>query len=125
MPCECSEETSLPSSCHCVELSLRSDEVAHPYCATCFGRCYPNGANLISEQRNLFNGVCQLFVIPLSKGLKDSLESQEEKNQADASGAQNGAPSNSDEEPGIYGRTDPSGSVVVPTNAASGNLVNN
>ncbi|CAL9049641.1 unnamed protein product [Musa banksii] len=96
-------------------------EVAHPYCATCFGRCYPNGANLIREQRNLFNGVCQLFVIPLSKGLKDSLESQEEKNQADASGAQNGAPSNSDEEPGIYGRTDPSGSVVVPTNAASGN----
>lgn len=72
------------------------------------------------EQRNLFNGVCQLFAIPPSKGLKDSLESQEEKRQADASGAQNGAPSNSDEEPGIYGPTDPSGSVVVPTNAASG-----
>ncbi|PKA57298.1 hypothetical protein AXF42_Ash002602 [Apostasia shenzhenica] len=38
-------------------------EVAYPYCATCFGRCYPNGAALITERKNTFNGVGQLLTV--------------------------------------------------------------
>ncbi|KAK8458346.1 hypothetical protein SEVIR_3G360400v4 [Setaria viridis] len=39
-------------------------EVVHPYCAACFGRCYPNGATLITECQSTFNGVSQLLTVP-------------------------------------------------------------
>uniref|UniRef100_A0A5B6YWL3 Conserved oligomeric Golgi complex subunit 8 n=1 Tax=Davidia involucrata TaxID=16924 RepID=A0A5B6YWL3_DAVIN len=32
-------------------------EVAYPHCATCFGRCYPGGAALIMDAKNLFDGI--------------------------------------------------------------------
>ncbi|KAI3906456.1 hypothetical protein MKX01_029071 [Papaver californicum] len=38
-------------------------EVAYPYCATCFGRCYPSGAALITESKSLFDGVSQLLAV--------------------------------------------------------------
>ncbi|AQL09140.1 oligomeric Golgi complex component-related protein [Zea mays] len=39
-------------------------EVVHPYCAACFGRCYPNGATLISECQGTLDAVRQLLTIP-------------------------------------------------------------
>ncbi|CAN6356368.1 unnamed protein product [Urochloa humidicola] len=39
-------------------------EVVHPYCAACFGRCYPNGATLITECQSTFNAVSQLLTVP-------------------------------------------------------------
>ncbi|XP_072972886.1 conserved oligomeric Golgi complex subunit 8 [Typha angustifolia] len=38
-------------------------EVAYPYCATCFGRCYPNGASLIIKCRSTFDGASQLLTV--------------------------------------------------------------
>ncbi|KAF7057447.1 hypothetical protein CFC21_064715 [Triticum aestivum] len=35
-------------------------EVAYPYCAACFGRCYPNGGVLITECPSLLDAVSQL-----------------------------------------------------------------
>ncbi|XBI79301.1 hypothetical protein VPH35_088812 [Triticum aestivum] len=35
-------------------------EVAYPYCAACFGRCYPNGGALITECPSLLDAVSQL-----------------------------------------------------------------
>ncbi|KAF3330279.1 conserved oligomeric Golgi complex subunit 8 [Carex littledalei] len=42
-------------------------EVVYPYCASCFGRCYPNGAALITECKNLFDGIRKLLTIPAPK----------------------------------------------------------
>jgi hypothetical protein len=39
-------------------------EVVFPYCAACFGRCYPNGATLITECRSTFDSVSQLLTVP-------------------------------------------------------------
>ncbi|KAF8660973.1 hypothetical protein HU200_057308 [Digitaria exilis] len=39
-------------------------EVVYPYCAACFGRCYPNGATLITECQSTFNAVSQLLTVP-------------------------------------------------------------
>lgn len=39
-------------------------EVAYPYCSACFGRCYPNGAILITERRSTFDAVSQLLTVP-------------------------------------------------------------
>ncbi|RZC67385.1 hypothetical protein C5167_011088 [Papaver somniferum] len=38
-------------------------EVAYPHSATCFGRCYPGGAALITESKSLFDGVSQLLAV--------------------------------------------------------------
>lgn len=93
-------------------------EVAYPYCATCFGRCYPNGATLIMEHRGMLDGVSQLLAaIPPMKGSRNSLDSKEEKHPTDGSGAtmaENGASIN-DEEPGSDNRTDQSSTGIVPT----------
>ncbi|KAK9131247.1 hypothetical protein Sjap_011734 [Stephania japonica] len=32
-----------------------------PHCATCFGRCYPGGAALISDSKSLFDGIRKLL----------------------------------------------------------------
>ena len=37
-----------------------SSQVAYPYCAACFGRCYPNGGALITECPSLLDAVSQL-----------------------------------------------------------------
>ncbi|KAK3011038.1 hypothetical protein RJ639_012659, partial [Escallonia herrerae] len=42
-------------------------EVAYPHCLTCFGRCYPGGASLISDAKNLFDGIGRLFATSSSK----------------------------------------------------------
>ncbi|KAK8940498.1 hypothetical protein KSP39_PZI010582 [Platanthera zijinensis] len=47
-------------------------EVAYPYCATCFGRCYPNGAALIMERMGMFNSINQLFIVSPIRALKKS-----------------------------------------------------
>ncbi|KAM0932715.1 putative oligomeric Golgi complex subunit 8, cullin repeat-like-containing domain superfamily [Dioscorea sansibarensis] len=45
-------------------------EVAYPYCAACFGRCYPNGATLITDHRNVLDGLSQLVAVSPARGLK-------------------------------------------------------
>ncbi|XP_020696668.1 conserved oligomeric Golgi complex subunit 8 [Dendrobium catenatum] len=47
-------------------------EVAYPYCAACFGRCYPAGAALIIERKNLLDGVSQLLTVSSNRGFKKS-----------------------------------------------------
>ncbi|KAK2980126.1 hypothetical protein RJ640_019549 [Escallonia rubra] len=42
-------------------------EVAYPHCSTCFGRCYPGGASLIADAKNLFDGIGRLFATSSSK----------------------------------------------------------
>ncbi|XWS70227.1 hypothetical protein CRYUN_Cryun03dG0030400 [Craigia yunnanensis] len=37
--------------------------IAFPHCATCFGRCYPGGAALIMDAKNLYDGVGRLLTI--------------------------------------------------------------
>lgn len=59
------------------------------YCATSFGRCYPGGAALITEQRALFNGVSQLLAVAPAKDLKKHADNVQEEHSAtkeDASG---------------------------------------
>jgi hypothetical protein len=36
-------------------------QVAYPHCATCFGRCYPGGAALIMDAKNLYDGIGRLL----------------------------------------------------------------
>ncbi|CAK7352894.1 unnamed protein product [Dovyalis caffra] len=36
-------------------------EVAYPHCAMCFGRCYPGGAALIMDAKNLYDGIGRLL----------------------------------------------------------------
>ncbi|XP_020578020.1 conserved oligomeric Golgi complex subunit 8 isoform X2 [Phalaenopsis equestris] len=52
-------------------------EVACPYCATCFGRCYPNGTALITERRGSFDGVSQLLTVSSNRGFKKSSDNVE------------------------------------------------
>ena len=54
-------------------------QVAYPYCATCFGRCYPNGAALIIESRSTFDGVSQLLTVSPARGPKYPVDSAEAK----------------------------------------------
>ncbi|XP_038978357.1 conserved oligomeric Golgi complex subunit 8-like isoform X2 [Phoenix dactylifera] len=70
-------------------------EVAYPYCATCFGRCYPNGATLIIECRSMFDGVSQLLTTSPVKALKNSVDNAEVKQTTENGGAlvvENGSP---------------------------------
>ncbi|XP_072086601.1 conserved oligomeric Golgi complex subunit 8 isoform X2 [Arachis hypogaea] len=36
-------------------------EVAYPHSATCFGRCYPGGATIIMDAKNLYDGISRLL----------------------------------------------------------------
>ncbi|KAG9442720.1 hypothetical protein H6P81_018574 [Aristolochia fimbriata] len=38
-------------------------EIVFPYCATCFGRCFPGGAVLITESKNIFDGLSRLLTV--------------------------------------------------------------
>lgn len=35
-------------------------QVAYPHCATCFGRCYTGGATLITDAKNVYDGIRRL-----------------------------------------------------------------
>ncbi|XP_058205412.1 conserved oligomeric Golgi complex subunit 8 [Rhododendron vialii] len=59
-------------------------EVAYPHCATCFGRCYPGGAALISDAKNLFDGIGRLLA---AKALPKPIQNEEGK-----SVSENGSP---------------------------------
>lgn len=41
-------------------------EVAFPHCATCFGRCYPGGAALVTDVRSSFDGMIRLLSVSSS-----------------------------------------------------------
>lgn len=61
--------------------------MAYPYCANCFGRCYPNGAALIIESKSAFDGVSQLLTVAPVRGLKSSVvESVEVKHTSENGG---------------------------------------
>ncbi|KAJ1695225.1 hypothetical protein LUZ63_011923 [Rhynchospora breviuscula] len=62
------ESTLFLSLCHSFM------EVVYPYCASCFGRCYPNGAALITECKSLFDGISQLLTIPASRITQPPIE---------------------------------------------------
>lgn len=53
-------------------------EVAYPHCATCFGRCYPGGAALIMDAKNLYDGIGSLLAVSASRELPKSVTTTEE-----------------------------------------------
>ncbi|KAJ6803098.1 conserved oligomeric Golgi complex subunit 8 [Iris pallida] len=61
-------------------------EVAYPYCAACFGRCYPNGATLIIQSRSTFDGISQLLKVSPVKGLKNPVGKLEAKKSSENGG---------------------------------------
>ncbi|XP_043709575.1 conserved oligomeric Golgi complex subunit 8-like [Telopea speciosissima] len=54
-------------------------EVVYPHCATCFGRCYPGGAALITESKSLFDGVSRLLAVAPARELSNQVEHVGEK----------------------------------------------
>ncbi|XP_031259252.1 conserved oligomeric Golgi complex subunit 8-like [Pistacia vera] len=54
-------------------------EVAYPHCATCFGRCYPGGAVLIMDAKNLYDGVGRLLTLSPAKELPKPVSGGEGK----------------------------------------------
>ncbi|KAI3499352.1 hypothetical protein L1887_35149 [Cichorium endivia] len=44
-------------------------EVAYPHCATCFGRCYPGGASLITDGKYVLEGLNRLLATASSRQL--------------------------------------------------------
>ncbi|GMN36038.1 hypothetical protein TIFTF001_005721 [Ficus carica] len=54
-------------------------EVTYPHCATCFGRCYPGGAALIMDAKNLYNGVSRLLTVSSSRELPKPVSNEEGK----------------------------------------------
>ncbi|KAL6512220.1 conserved oligomeric Golgi complex component [Orobanche hederae] len=54
--------------------------VAFPYCATCFGRCYPGGSAMVSDAKNLFSGISRLLASSRSRELPKPVHNAETKN---------------------------------------------
>ncbi|XP_010262030.1 PREDICTED: conserved oligomeric Golgi complex subunit 8 [Nelumbo nucifera] len=54
-------------------------EVAYPHCATCFGRCYPGGAALITESKSLFDGISKLLSVSAARELPKPVDTTEGK----------------------------------------------
>ncbi|KAA8546213.1 hypothetical protein F0562_003048 [Nyssa sinensis] len=54
-------------------------EVAYPHCATCFGRCYPGGASLITDTKNLFDGIGRLLATSSSREVVKTVHNTEER----------------------------------------------
>ncbi|MBA0865289.1 hypothetical protein Goshw_010850 [Gossypium schwendimanii] len=54
-------------------------EVAFPHSATCFGRCYPGGAALIMDAKNLYDGFGRLSTIASLKEPSKPVSNVEEK----------------------------------------------
>ncbi|CAA0821288.1 conserved oligomeric Golgi complex component-related / COG complex component-related [Striga hermonthica] len=56
-------------------------EVAFPHCALCFGRCYPVGSALVSDTKNLFDGLNRLLASSPSRELpKPALKAEANTN---------------------------------------------
>ncbi|OVA04466.1 Conserved oligomeric Golgi complex subunit 8 [Macleaya cordata] len=77
-------------------------EVAYPHCATCFGRCYPGGATLITESKSFFDGVGQLLAVApareLPKVVNDSEGKHISENGGDPVAVENGVPPDAEAE---------------------------
>ena len=58
---------------------LHPSQVAYPHCAACFGRCYPGGAALIADAKNLFDGIGRLLATSPSKELPKPGKNTDEK----------------------------------------------
>ncbi|KAL0311856.1 UNVERIFIED_CONTAM: Conserved oligomeric Golgi complex subunit [Sesamum radiatum] len=58
-------------------------EVAFPHCAICFNRCYPGGAALITDAKNLFDGISRLLATSTSRELPKPVHNTEAKNVAE------------------------------------------
>lgn len=54
-------------------------EVAYPHCATCFGRCYSGGAALITDAKNLFDGINRLLSLSPSRELPKPVQNSGRK----------------------------------------------
>ncbi|KAH1105442.1 hypothetical protein J1N35_009210 [Gossypium stocksii] len=54
-------------------------EVVFPHCATCFGRCYPGGAALIMDAKNLYEGLGRLLTISSMKEPPKPVSNGEER----------------------------------------------
>ncbi|KAL2471977.1 conserved oligomeric Golgi complex component-related [Abeliophyllum distichum] len=54
-------------------------EVAFPHCVTCFGRCYPGGAALIADAKNLFDGINRLLATSPSRELPKQVHKVDSK----------------------------------------------
>ncbi|KAI4337157.1 hypothetical protein L6164_015605 [Bauhinia variegata] len=54
-------------------------EVAYPYCATCFGRCYPGGGAVIMDAKNLYDGVSRLLEASSARELPRPVSNGEAK----------------------------------------------
>ncbi|KAF5743175.1 hypothetical protein HS088_TW09G01240 [Tripterygium wilfordii] len=44
-------------------------EVVYPHCALCFGRCYPGAASIITDAKNLYDGISRLLSVSTSREL--------------------------------------------------------
>ncbi|KAL5559469.1 hypothetical protein UlMin_035680 [Ulmus minor] len=58
-------------------------EVAYPHCTTCFGRCYPGGAALIMDAKNLYEGVSRLLTVSSSRELPKPVSNGDGKSVAE------------------------------------------
>ncbi|WVZ24385.1 hypothetical protein V8G54_002929 [Vigna mungo] len=58
-------------------------EVAYPHCATCFGRCYPGGATLVMDAKNVYNGISRLLEASSARELPKTVNSGESKSVAE------------------------------------------
>ncbi|CAA3032483.1 conserved oligomeric Golgi complex subunit 8 [Olea europaea subsp. europaea] len=58
-------------------------EVAFPHCVTCFGRCYPGGAALIADAKNLFDGINRLLATSPSRSLPKSVHNVDSKSMSE------------------------------------------
>ncbi|KAK7345206.1 hypothetical protein VNO77_15784 [Canavalia gladiata] len=58
-------------------------EVAYPHCATCFGRCYPGGATLIIDAKNVYDGISRLLEASSARELPKPVDNVESKSVAE------------------------------------------
>ncbi|MQL94435.1 hypothetical protein Taro_027090 [Colocasia esculenta] len=72
-------------------------EVVCPYCATCFSRCYPGAAVLITDRRSMFDGVSQLLSVSHVKGLKRPVDSVNESAATENGDVSDGVPVDGEE----------------------------
>lgn len=54
-------------------------QVAYLHCATCFGRCYPGGAALIMDAKNLYDGISRLIAASSARELPKPVNNGEAK----------------------------------------------
>ncbi|TYI79767.1 hypothetical protein E1A91_D05G044100v1, partial [Gossypium mustelinum] len=62
-----------------LHLDAQRKRVAFPHSATCFGRCYPGGAALIMDAKNLYDGFGRLSTIASLKEPSKPVSNVEEK----------------------------------------------